>query len=296
LKNVNASELLLEALARHNIHLSLLVADTGLWVNPEFHARLLRDTGSAAVFPKVRRARIGQGEKRGEVVDGIRFDDNTYANVAIKRAAGLGRSAIGFEACHIWPLTCYDERHHTAIANLVLLPRALAGLSDHDAEIQQALQYRAFELYEWHPEDTPEPTKPAFYPEIWRGPESDVQVVKHAVSRSIERAESAPVGNDATSQERHRELRDRLANWSLKPQLNVHKIIALVVHSNGDLERADLERRIAEVTTSKNPYGAIASLLTDSGNAYGRVLVENKKRIRIAPEFEVQVRLLHWSI
>ena len=89
--NLDASVLLLEAVRRHKIHLSLLVADTGLWVNPEFHARLLRDTGSAAVFPKIRRARAGQGEKRGQVVNGIRFDDNTYANVAIKRAVGLGR-------------------------------------------------------------------------------------------------------------------------------------------------------------------------------------------------------------
>lgn len=79
-----ASELLLEAVKRHNIHLSLLVADTGLWVNPEFHNRLVRDTGSAAIFPSVRRAR-GQGEKRGQIVDGVRFDDNSYANGAINR-------------------------------------------------------------------------------------------------------------------------------------------------------------------------------------------------------------------
>lgn len=59
-----ASELLFESLNRHDIHLSLLVADTGLWVNAEFHNRLVRDTGSAAMFPKVRRARIGQGERR----------------------------------------------------------------------------------------------------------------------------------------------------------------------------------------------------------------------------------------
>ena len=120
-----ASEMLLEAANRHQIHLSVLVAETGLWVHPDVHNRIVRETGCAAMFPKVRRARMGQGEKRGQILDGIRLDDNSYANVALKRALGLHRLQLeGFEACHIWPRTCYDERFHTVIANLVLLPRA----------------------------------------------------------------------------------------------------------------------------------------------------------------------------
>lgn len=67
-----ASELLLEAVKRHNIHLSLLVADTGLWVNPEFHNRLVRDTGSAAIFPSVRRAGArARNEVRSSMVCGL---------------------------------------------------------------------------------------------------------------------------------------------------------------------------------------------------------------------------------
>lgn len=180
---VIASELLLEAVRRHNIHLSVLVADTGLWANPDFHLRLVQDTDSAAMFPRVRRARIGQGEQRGQIVDGIRLDDNSYANVAIKRAVGLGKSAEGFEACHIWPLTCYDERYHTAPANIVLLPRAIAGLSDHDSEIQKALQYRSFELYGWWPEGIDEPRQPEFYPECWREPLPDATPVAKGAPR-----------------------------------------------------------------------------------------------------------------
>src|SRR5437762_445526 len=134
------SAMLLEAMQRNQIHLSVLVAETGLWAHPDVHLRLLRESGCVARYPNVRRARLGQGEKRGQVVDGIRLDDNSYANLAIKRALGLGRNeAEGFEACHVWPRTCYDQRWHTALANLVLLPRALAGLSDHDQEIQAAL-------------------------------------------------------------------------------------------------------------------------------------------------------------
>lgn len=289
-----ASELLVEAVKRHNIHLSLLVADTGLWVNPEFHHRLVRDTGSAAMFPMVRRARIGQGEQRGQFDNnGVRFDDNSYANRAIKSAAGLGKSAVGFEACHIWPLTCYDERYHTAIANIVLLPRALAGLSDHAIEVQTALQYRALELYGWFPEKMPQPVKPEFYPSKWREPQPDTLNVRTPHTDSA----SSRSTSDQPAQEKHRELEDRIVDWSRSPALNVHKIIALVVQSHGGISRSDLVRRVADDTQSKDPYGAVASLLTDSGNAYGRVFAKDDEGIiTIHPEIEKHVRSLTWNV
>lgn len=96
--------MLLEAEEQHQIHLSVLVAQTGLWAHPEIHARRVRETGSAAMYPNVRRAR--KGEARGQIVGGIRLDDNTFANLAIKRALGLRRAeVVGFETCHIWPRT-----------------------------------------------------------------------------------------------------------------------------------------------------------------------------------------------
>ena len=289
---IAASELLFEAVKRHEIHLSLLVADTGLWVNPEFHNRLVRDTGSAAMFPKVRRARIGQGEHRGQIVDGVRFDDNSYANVAIKRAAGLGKFAEGFEACHIWPLTCYDERYHTAIANIVLLPRALAGLSDHAIEIQTALQYRAFELYRWFPKDAPQPVKPEFYPSNWREPQPDTLNVRMPSTVST----PSKLASDELSRETGRELADRIVDWSRRPGLNVHKIIALVVRAHYGISRKDLVTQVANFTQSKSPYGAVASLLTDGGNAYGCVFVDSGGLIRIHPEVEKQVHALTWNV
>lgn len=174
-KKYVASEMLIEAAKRHQIDLSVLVAETSLWAHPDVHTRLLRDTGCAAMFPKSRRKR-GRGETRGQIIDGIRLDDNTAANRAIKHALGLHRLAVvGFETCHIWPRTCYDPRFHTAIANLVLLPRSLAGLSDHDLEIQASLQYRAYELYSWYPEGASVPQRPSFYPSHWRAPESPIR-------------------------------------------------------------------------------------------------------------------------
>ena len=177
--------LLTEAADRHGIRLSVLVAETGLWASPEVHRRLMTENGMGVFFPNIRRCRTSKGEQRGERIDGIYLDDNSYANHAIKRALGIPReNLIGFEACHIWPTTCYDERYHTAIANLVLLPRALAGLTDHDKEIQKALQYRAYQLYDrWRPDESPSPTEPTFYPSDWSEPLAFTDAVSRALSK-----------------------------------------------------------------------------------------------------------------
>ena len=288
-----ASELMLESVQRHKIHLSLLVADTGLWVNPRLHQQLIENTASAAMFPQVRRARISQGEKRGKLPNGNRLDDNSYANLAIKRAMGLGGGrAEGFEACHIWPLTCYDERYHTALANLVLLPRALAGLTDHDVEIQKSLQYRAYELYCWKPEGQSTPLRPDFYPAEWREPQPYPEVLGKRFP-SLPQNPSPPTVEPISGKD-PRTLMDRISGWSSKPDLIVHKIIALVAMADAGMFRDQLVKRVSELTNSKSPYGAIASLLTDSGNSYGRVFEECGGVIRIRPDLVQQVRSLSW--
>jgi hypothetical protein len=121
------------------------------------------------------------------------LDDNTYANYAIKQAIGCSRNnLIGFEACHIWPGTCYDERYHTLVANLVLLPRALACLTDHYDPVGKVLQYRAFELYGWHPENREQPTRPLVgYPDTWREPQPFSSAVAIAVTRRLSDLQAA---------------------------------------------------------------------------------------------------------
>lgn len=281
---IAASKLLREALLRHKMHLSVLVAETAIWANPEIHHRQIRTTGSPAMNPSVRRYR--PGENRGQVLNGIRLDDNSYANLAIKKAVAL--ELEGFETCHIWPRTCYNPHYHTAIANIVLLPRAIAGLSDHDPEVQTALQYRAFELYNWWPEEFPKPQKPAFYPTNWRAPEADrqrVTIVRQAPERKR-------IVSDA-SIAKERELPIKIQRWANASDLNVHKIISIVAKA-GRISRKDLEQRIAQSTNSKTPYGAISSLLTNKGNSYGHVFHEENGMIQIRPELEKVVGQYQW--
>ena len=174
--------MLKEAATHLRIHLSDLVAATSLWANPEVHSTLVAENGTGSFFPNMRRCRPGAGERRGQLIGVERLDDNSYANHAIKQATGISRSNItGFEACHIWPGTSYDNRYHTVIANLVLLPRPLAGLSDHDPEIQAVLQFRAYELYGWHPKESTPPKEPDYYPKMWTDLRPFTEKVKRAL-------------------------------------------------------------------------------------------------------------------
>ena len=101
----DADVLLEQAVLKHKIRLDILVAETAIWANPNVHKRLV-EQGNAARYPQVRRARTSKGEIRNKKVNGIKFDDNTDANRAIKWAIGTRRLEIrGYEACHIWPVS-----------------------------------------------------------------------------------------------------------------------------------------------------------------------------------------------
>ena len=110
-------------------------------------------------------------------------DDNTIANQALKKAIILSfnRAAFGplqissyadrfkdYEVCHIWDLP-EDRRYYASIANLVLLPRAIAGLSDHSVDVKSLLRYEAFNRFGFKPDGEPAPPKPSCYSKItWR--------------------------------------------------------------------------------------------------------------------------------
>lgn len=159
------------ATARLGIDLKALVAGCSIWAHPDMFAALRRLNGLGVWYPGRRRAR--KGEKVGDVVDGVTLDDNTAGNLAIKMAVfGAHAGVKRFHACHVWPATCYDARYHTCIANLVLIPAAVAGLSDHDEGVAAALRFRSWELFGWKPEEADVPTPPQGYPppEAWLPP------------------------------------------------------------------------------------------------------------------------------
>ena len=143
-------------------HLPLLIARTSLWATKqEYEACLAK--GSPAEKPHIRRKK--PGEMRGKQEDGSRLDDNNYPNSQMKASLkARGIIPVDYETCHIWEGTCYDPRYHTCYANLVLLPRAIASLSDHSDNIKAILRYRAFEVFGFKPEGMADPVRPSNYP------------------------------------------------------------------------------------------------------------------------------------
>jgi len=114
---LDAKEVLATATRQMGLSLAELVARCSIWARPDVVEEIASVTPHATWFPAVRRMRVG--ERRRSVVDGIRLDDNTAANLAIKLAVFGRRGITGFHACHVWPATCYSPHYHTSIANIV---------------------------------------------------------------------------------------------------------------------------------------------------------------------------------
>jgi len=160
---LNGDEVLLNATTELGIDLPRLIARSAVWANPAVFQARRRQHANGAWFPDCRRGKNGE-PKRG-MANGVRFDDNTWANLAIKIAVlGSRDRCVRMHVCHVWPETCYDVRYHTSLANLVLLPAPLAGLSDHHRAVADCLRYRSYELFGWYPEEATAPVKPVGYP------------------------------------------------------------------------------------------------------------------------------------
>lgn len=161
-----ADIMLEDALKAENCdHLLKLVARTALWATKEEYTECLMN-GSPAKHPYIRRKK--SKDPRGKSEDGTRLDDNSYPNAQMKASLRKqGINPIGYETCHIWDETCYDPRYHTCFANLVLLPRAIASLSDHNDEVKALLKWHAYERFEhFIPDGEVMPPQPKNYDQI----------------------------------------------------------------------------------------------------------------------------------
>lgn len=176
---IDGNEELNKALEELNIDLAKLVALTSVWANPKVFYFLKDKNEFGAWYLNIRR--FHKGEKRGQKINGVLLDDNSYANIAIKAATGI--KTINYHACHVWAESCYDEKYHTCIANLVLIPAPLAGLTDHHPEITEILRYKAFELFNWYPIEKSPPLKPMKYPSLWKEPAEFSEKVRQSLKK-----------------------------------------------------------------------------------------------------------------
>lgn len=208
----------------------------------------------------IRRAKHDE-TKRTYVNEGgawVYLDDNTVINQKFKKLVQLS-DCRNYMTCHIWDDVDIPEVF-SCVANIVLLPTTISGLSDYSQEIKDLLMYRAYELYEWKPQNRSIPVKPADYDKLkWTYPAGWVP--------------SKDIGNTTKAA-----IEKRLELWAENPAAIVYQTIAFV-QAVGQIPKTELIEKLYYI--SNNPNMIIASLMTDAGNAYGSVLeyVDRKRRI-----------------
>ncbi len=106
-----------------------------------------------------------------------------------------------------------------------------------------------------------------------------------------------PIDNQVNSNKSatYKDINFKLELWSAKPYLNVHKIIALVLESEG-IGKNELINKIQNLDISKNPSGAIASLMSDFGNNYGKVIQEVGGVIDFCPNIKEKINSYKWKV
>lgn len=104
-------------------------------------------------------------------------------------ATGTKGKVTNYHACHVWEKSCYDEKYYTCIANLVLIPAPLVGLTDYHSEIAKILKYRAFELFNWYLGESP-PPKPIKYPSLWKEPADFSETVRQSVKKRLKKEQT----------------------------------------------------------------------------------------------------------
>src|SRR5262249_43406187 len=139
-----------------------------------------------------------------------------------------------------------------------------------------------------HPYEQPIPQKPADYPDCWRPLEADTQT---STTRHLSHGDYLKFS--PTDREEKPVSLEKIRLWASKPGQNVHRIIGIVVR-RGPLPRELLVQEIQRLHISLNPYGAVASLMTNAGNAYGRVFIEQAGLLSIHPKIENAIRQQNW--
>jgi hypothetical protein len=101
-----------------------VVAEKSWWVNPLIYKRIKN------IFPKTRRAHHNE-DRRQITEDGIQLWNNEIPQKALQRSPGNPRPKFRHgNVCHIYEGSVYLRTHYSNLANLVLLPRSIASLSE----------------------------------------------------------------------------------------------------------------------------------------------------------------------
>lgn len=118
----------------------------------------------AAIFPTIR------DQQRRGTVDAERrllLDDNVTPRWALFWAHGMPQThhPRGWTIAHVWKAT-KDPAAYTHLANLCLMPECLGSLSDKDGPLCRFLEYHAWIIYGWRPQNSAVPEMPKGYHDV----------------------------------------------------------------------------------------------------------------------------------
>lgn len=85
-----------------------------------------------------------------------------------------------------------------------------------------------------------------------------------------------------------------ICRWARDPSLKVHRILAIAVRLN-PLTREGLVAEIRRAGFSSDPYGAVASLMSNGGNNYGLVFADAEGCFGFDKNIEALVRAQAWQ-
>ncbi len=156
------------------IELAQLFASTSWLPSPDVVKQF-----SKAVFPSIRANK--DNKRRTPIIDkgntvGL-YDDNctpTWAIMWSHGYPGIGRYVPDYALAHIYGCP-QNINAFTNLANILLVPKYFASLTDGNGPLLPYLKYHSLKAYEWHPESVDESNilKPEGYDSInWRYLES----------------------------------------------------------------------------------------------------------------------------
>jgi predicted aldo/keto reductase-like oxidoreductase len=80
-------------------------------------------------------------------------------------------------------------------------------------------------------------------------------------------------------------IKEKIIKWSKEYTMNHYKIISVLLMANDGLDFNDFVDIISKLNISGNPDGAIRSLMSDTGNNYGKIFMKKDNKIKIIPEY-----------
>lgn len=85
----------------------------------------------------------------------------------------------------------------------------------------------------------------------------------------------------------YQEKYDRIFKWAKSPNQLSYKIVKIFLENrNKSLSANDFILLLKSMDVNKNPYGSVRSMMSDAGNSYGRIFMEDCGVLVLIPELQ----------